>query len=181
MQGETYGLLICARTSPEARWILNPAVALSTGDMSKARFLPRNIPLDALLKVLVEEHAAMMEGLRRTKEAADRKDFEGASRALKQLDPVFRQHIADEEAQVLGLLIGQLGVKGAEEEIKVFRQHRPIYRLMQTVAELASKETADLEAEQAKLNALFDDHTTAEEERVFPKALSYCGRSPQAH
>ena len=134
--------------------------------------MPRNMPLDELIRTLVAEHAAMREGLRRTKEATDRKDFEGASRSLKRLDAVFRQHIADEEAQVLRLLIGELGVKGAEQEIKVFRQHRPIYRLMQTVSELASKEAADLESEQSRLNTLFEDHAKAEEGRVFPRALS---------
>jgi len=106
----------------------------------------------------------MGEGLPRTKEAADRKDFDAASRALKQLDGVFRQHIADEEAQIIRLLVGERGVKGAEEEIKVFQQHRPIYRLMQTVAELATKKESELESDQAKLNALFDDHAAAEKE-----------------
>lgn len=114
----------------------------------------------------------MREGLRRTKEAADKRDFESAALALKQLDVVFRQHIADEEAQILRLLVGELGVKGAEEEIRVFQQHRPIYLLMQSVAELASKEASDLKTEQSRLNTLFDAHTIAEEERVFPRALS---------
>lgn len=139
--------------------------------MSEARYSPRSIAIDALLKVLVEEHTVMREWLQRTKKAAEMKDFEGASRDLKQLDAIFRQHIADEEAQILRLLVGELGVRGAEEEIKAFQQHRPIYRLMQTISGLASK-AIDLESEQARLNALFDNHATAEEERVFPKALS---------
>jgi hypothetical protein len=140
-------------------------------DVPDARYLPRNIPLDALLKVLVEEHAVMSEGLRRMKEAAHRGDLDSVSRTLKQLDPVFRQHIADEEGQILRLLIQELGRRDAEEEIKVFQQHRPIYRMMQTVSELASREPAELEAEQAKLNALFEEHTRSEEKRVFPRAL----------
>jgi len=146
--------------------------------MSESWYLPRKIPFDDLIRVLVAEHNLMKEGLRRAKEAAERNDFEGASRALKQLDRVFRQHIADEEGQIIRLLVGELGVKGAEDEIEVFRQHRPIYRLMQTVAELASKEESELGTEQAKLNDLFHDHATAEEERVFPKALSCYERRP---
>jgi hypothetical protein len=145
-------------------------------DMPEIRYLPRKLSLDALIRVLVKEHTVMKEGLRRMKEAADRKDFKDVSKALKQLDPVFRQHVADEEAQILRLLVGELGRKGADEEIRVFQQHRPIYRLMQTIAELAPKKAADLEAEQAKLGELFDDHTRAEEQRVFPKALDCYGR-----
>lgn len=114
----------------------------------------------------------MREGLRRAKEAAGRQDFESVSRALKELDPVFRQHIADEESQILGLLIERLGVKGATEEIRVFQQHRPIYQLMKAVTELATMPADELEANQTRLEALFDKHTAAEEARVFPRALS---------
>jgi hypothetical protein len=123
------------------------------GIMTGARFTPRIIDLAALIKVLVEEHAVMKDGLRRAKEAARRHDFDAMSRALKELDPVFRQHIADEEAQILRLLIGRFGVKGAADEIKVFQQHRPIYQLMKKVTELAAVPPAELQAEQAKLSA----------------------------
>jgi len=118
----------------------------------------------------------MSEGLQRMKEAAHSRDFDGVSRILKQVDPVFRQHIADEEGQILRLLIQELGRKNAEEEINVFQQHRPIYRMMQTVSELASKEPMELETEQTKLNALFEEHTRAEEKRVFPRALGCYGQ-----
>ena len=138
--------------------------------MPEARFSPRRIELDALIRVLVEEHGVMRDGLRRAREAFERKDFESVSRTLRELDPVFRQHIADEEAQVLGLLIARLGAKGAEEEIRVFQQHRPIYQLMKKLIEFAAMPTAELGADQAKLEALFEDHTLAEEQRVFPKA-----------
>ena len=87
------------------------------------------------------------------------------------MEPVFRQHIADEEATILGLLIGTLGIKGAEAEILVFREHRPIYLLMEKVGELARKSAAELQGSQEELAALFEEHTRAEEERVFPKAL----------
>jgi len=140
--------------------------------MTEVRYSPRKIDLETLIKVLVEEHVAMKEGLRLAKQAADRKDFEAVSRALKEVDPVFRQHIADEESQVLRLLIAHLGVKGAADEIKVFQQHRPIYQLMEKVKELAAAPPAELEADQARLDALFDDHTLAEEQRVFPRALA---------
>lgn len=147
-------------------------------DVAEQRYTPRKMELEALISVLIEEHEAMREGLRRAKAAADRRDFRAVIYELKELDPVFRQHIADEESQVLRLLIQELGVKEAEDDIKVFQQHRPIYRLMQMVSELASKSPSELEADQAELSAIFDEHTAAEEGRVFPKAIScYKGKT----
>ena len=143
--------------------------------MNERRFLPREMGLEALVRILEEEHALMKEGLRRAREAAARRDFDALSLALKELDPVFRQHIADEESQILRLLIDRLGVKGATEEIRVFQQHRPIYQLMQKVTELAAMSTPDL-ATQATLDALFDEHAAAEEMRVFPRATSLSRR-----
>jgi hypothetical protein len=114
----------------------------------------------------------MRELLHQAKDSADQGKFAELSHDLKLLDPIFKQHIADEEAQVLRLLIEKLGVNGAQEEIKVFQQHRPIYTMMRTISELAAKEAADLPSEQGRLNKLFDDHATAEEQRVFPRALA---------
>jgi hypothetical protein len=134
-------------------------------------YRPRKLELDALVRVLVDEHREMKAGLGRARDAARLGDFEGVSRALREVDPVFRQHIADEEATVLGLLIRALGVKGAEAEILVFRQHRPIYHLMEKVGELARRSAAELQGSQEELEALFEEHTRAEEAGVFPKAL----------
>ncbi len=144
------------------------------------RFVPRKLELAELVKVLVEEHAKMKEGIRKATAAAAGKDFEGVRTALREVDPVFRQHIADEEAQVLGLLIAKLGVKGAEAEIAVFRQHRPIYNLMEKVSELAKLSSAELAVSQSELEKLFEEHTAMEEERVFRKAVSLRSADPSS-
>ena len=138
--------------------------------MPEPRYLPRKLPVGELIGVLVEEHAVMKEGLFRIGEAADREDFTELSRTLKQLDAIFRQHIVDEEAQILRLLVGELGRKGAEEEIRVFQQHRPIYRLMQEISKFASMPAAELQQGQKELRDLFEKHAFAEERRVFPRA-----------
>ena len=140
--------------------------------MDGARYRPRKMNLEALVAMLVGEHALMGEGLVRAREAASRNNYEAVRTELKKLDPVFRQHIADEESQILGLLIEKLGAKGAAKEIKVFQQHRPIYQLMKKVNELASMSASELEANQAELKDLFDRHTRAEEERVFSRVRS---------
>ena len=139
--------------------------------MAERRFLPRQMDFESLIRVLVDEHRVMAAGLSRMREAAAEGDFDAVVAALEELDSVFRQHIADEEAHILRLLIGELGVKGAEAEIKVFQQHRPIHRLMQLVAELASKSAPEIAADQRRLNDLFLEHTSLEEQGVFPRAL----------
>ncbi len=141
-------------------------------NQSAARFVPRRMEVDRLVAVLVEEHRVMREGLQKAKGAAASGDFDGVGRALREVGPVFRQHIADEEAQVLGLLIARLGVKGAEAEIVVFRQHRPIYELMKRVSELAAMSSTELESSRSELDRLFEEHTALEESQVFPRAVS---------
>jgi len=141
--------------------------------MDSARYVPRKLNLEALISVLVEEHALMRDGLLKAKEAAAQNDYEGVQKELVRLDPVFRQHIADEESTILRILIKGLGVKGAAAEVKVFQQHRPIYQLMKKVTDLASMPAAELETNQTELNDLFDKHTAAEEDQVFPRAKSF--------
>jgi Hemerythrin HHE cation binding domain len=143
----------------------------------RGQFLPRKMDMEPLIRTLVEEHAAMKEGLRNAREAARRRDYGALAGTLRELDPLFRQHIVDEESTILRLLIGRLGVKGAEEEVRVFQQHRPIYRLMTKIAEFASMSAAELEAKQEELGDLFERHAAAEEGFVFPKATTLAGRN----
>jgi hypothetical protein len=138
---------------------------------------------ESLITILVDEHRVIEQGLAGVRSAARKRDFEGVATELKRLEPIFRQHIVDEESQILRLLVAELGLKGAEYEIRVFQQHRPIHMLMQAVSELASKSAQELETEESKLSALFLEHTTSEERRVFPRALvvykESSGRHPQ--
>lgn len=117
------------------------------------------------------EHQVMKAGIQRVKDAAEARDFARAGLELAEVEGMFRKHIEDEESSVLRALIGAYGVKGAEEEIRVFQQHRPIYRLMQELAELASMEPAELERAHGRLNDLMETHTFSEEAKVFPRAL----------
>ncbi len=134
--------------------------------------MSRRMELDELVSVLVAEHAKMREGLADVERATTNKDFVAASEILKEMDRIFRQHIADEEAVVLKLLIDAYGVAGADDAIKVFRQHRPIYELLEKVKGLASLPVEELASSETSLRRLFDDHALAEETRVFPWALS---------
>jgi hemerythrin-like domain-containing protein len=133
---------------------------------------PRRISFDELISVLIGEHVEMREKMARLEESVERREYSSAAEILGELDRLFRQHIADEEAQVLRLLIDAYGVKGADEAIMVFRQHRPIYRLIEEVRKLASLSPKELVVNEANLKSLLIEHTEAEEARVFPKALS---------
>jgi hemerythrin-like domain-containing protein len=128
--------------------------------------------LESLIRTLVDEHVTMRKSLRKARDAAEKRDFGALTEILRGLDSIFRQHIVDEESQILRLLIGSLGVKEAQEEIRVFQQHTPIYQLMQKIAEFASKSATELEKEQSSLELLLAEHTEAEESRVFPMAIS---------
>lgn len=152
---------------------LNPR---GTGAERTGPLLPRKMALEELIRTLLDEHAAMKEGIRKGDEAVQKRDFQSLARTLRELDPLFRQHIVDEESTILRMLVAQLGVKGAEEEIRVFQQHRPIYQLMRKVADFASMSGAELEENQEALKDLFDRHAEAEERRVFPRAASLSTR-----
>ncbi|MDG6920186.1 MAG: hypothetical protein JRN44_00305 [Nitrososphaerota archaeon] len=140
-----------------------------------AAFRPREMGVGALVRKLAEEHALMSDALERAKEASKRGDISAVSRELQAIDPVFRQHIADEEAQILGLLVRELGRQGAAEAIRVFQQHQPMYRLMLKVKELASKPSEELREGGDSLAELFEAHARAEETRVFPVAAALGG------
>jgi len=127
---------------------------------------------EELISVLIAEHAEMKRDLAQIKQALSNRDFSSASRVLRELDLLFKQHIADEEAQVLRILIEAYGVKGTDDAIAVFRQHRPIYDLMEEVKRFASLSSEELASDEDRLRQLLEDHTLAEESRVFPRAVS---------
>lgn len=128
--------------------------------------------LEDLVAVLVAEHAEMKAGLESLRSALGAKDYAAAKARLAEVKTIFTRHIADEEAQVLRVLIDSYGVKGADEAIMVFRQHRPMYALMEAIERFATLSPAELESKEEELKELFGKHTKAEEERVFPWALS---------
>lgn len=133
---------------------------------------PRKIGFEELVSLLISEHVEIRRKLASLESSVEGHDYTSASATLKSLDVLFRQHIADEEAQVLKLLIEVYGVSGAGEAIAVFRQHRPIYGLMTEVKELATMPAEALASSEARLKSMLEDHTRAEEANVFPAALT---------
>jgi hemerythrin-like domain-containing protein len=139
---------------------------------------PRKIEFEELISVLIAEHVAIRKDLMKLERSLEGHEFASAAETLRGLDRLFRQHIADEESQVLRLLIEAYGVKGADDAIVVFRQHRPIYKLMEEVKKLASLSPEELSLDERKLRTNLEGHVMAEETRIFPKAIStHRGRS----
>ena len=128
------------------------------------------MPLDQLIRTLVAEHRTIKSGLSTVGNAVEAGDFELAKRTLSEVDSLFRQHIADEEGQILRLLLDSQGREASEDAIRVFRQHRPIYELMRSVSFLASLQPDDLSRNQDDLRQLLETHTLAEEGWIFPRA-----------
>ncbi len=133
---------------------------------------PRKMRTDELIPLLVTEHSKMRSLIARIEGSLDKRDYEGSLEALKELDGLFKQHIADEEAQILSLLIQTYGVKGAQTAITIFRQHRPIYQLMQVVQEYARSSPTRLASDAPSLREALKTHADAEEALVFPEALT---------
>jgi hypothetical protein len=137
---------------------------------------PRGLPLAELVAVLVSEHAKMKDGLSRARGEILEGNFAGASEALAEVDSMFKQHIADEEGQILRLLFDVYGKKGAGDAIEVFRQHRPIYAMMKAVEGLSLLSPEELSTRGEELSKLLSEHAFAEESRVFQRALTAEGR-----
>ena len=90
---------------------------------------------------------------------------------LDGLDRSLRQHIVDEEAQVLKRLISARGRDGADSDIKTMQQHRRIHRQIQAVQErLPSWSDPDVSV-YVELDRLVRDHLKKEELDVYPRAL----------
>ena len=140
----------------------------------------RRLPLDELVATLVAEHAKMKDGISRTRNAMLTGNFARAKESMSAVVGTFRQHIADEEGQILRLLIEAYGRGGAEDALGVFRQHRPIYALMEALEGLSRLAPLELQARGAELAALLDDHAFSEENRIFPRALAVGGAKTDA-
>lgn len=132
----------------------------------------RKMELRELVDLLVCEHGQMYQGLEDLGLALAEGDFERAGRTLTSIEAVFKQHILDEEGTILRVLIDSLGVRGAQEAIEVFRQHRPIYALMKGLAEFSKLSVAELASKREALQRLLKEHTTSEEGRIFPMSLA---------
>ncbi len=93
-------------------------------------------------------------------------DYVTGAGLLQEFNPYLRQHIIDEEARVLKLLLEAYGRQGAEEAIKVFQQHKRIHNAIEEMRSLASTSPSLLVGKRAALDCLLD--CFGKEEPNFP-------------
>lgn len=132
---------------------------------------PRKLELEELLKILVEEHGKVRSLLRRLNTHLQQDRYAEAAEELKEFKPYLDQHIIDEEATVLRVLIDSLGKKEAERAVKVFQEHRQIHQLISEMQSLATTEPERLAEMRNRLGEILEKHFRAEESDVFPLAL----------
>jgi iron-sulfur cluster repair protein YtfE (RIC family) len=137
----------------------------------RARLAPRPMDLTRLISTLIQEHGDVRRRMQDLGGTLMAGNSARAAELLEGLDWDLRQHIIDEEAQVLKHLIRVYGRDGAERDIKTMQQHRSIHRLMEDVGErLPAWSDADL-SWYVELDSLLREHFKQEETQVFPRAL----------
>ncbi len=131
---------------------------------------PRSLDLLDLLSLLVREHSDFRMNLKALRQALDGPDYMKAADLITRLKDELRQHIIDEEARILKVLIDAHGREGAQEAIKTFQEHRTIYRLVEELEKPASRIPQVLSSKIEDLAGLLETHIKAEEGHIFPWA-----------
>lgn len=132
---------------------------------------PRELELEELLKILVEEHGRVKSLFNKLNALLQEGRYVEAAEELDNFKPYLDQHIIDEEATVLKVLLDAYGRKGAERAIKVFQEHREIHQLISEMRSVASSSPERLAEKRDRLGVVLERHFRAEEEEVFPWAL----------
>ncbi|MCS7145081.1 MAG: hemerythrin domain-containing protein [Nitrososphaerota archaeon] len=132
---------------------------------------PRRLELQELIRVLVEEHGRVKALLTRLNGLLQEGRYGEAAEELVNFKPYLDQHIIDEEASILKLLLEEYGRMGAERAVKVFQEHREIHRLISEMQSLASSSPERLAELRDGLRDMLERHFRAEEGEIFPWAL----------
>ncbi len=130
---------------------------------------PRSLELPELIKILLEEHRSVRALLLKIHHLISEGRDKEVAEALKDFKPYLDQHIIDEEATILKILLEAYGRQGAENAVKVFQQHREIHQLITELTRAESPE--ELRDKRERLRQILDDHFAAEESGIFPWAL----------
>ncbi len=130
---------------------------------------PRSLEPQELVRILLEEHRMVKELLVRIHRLLAEGRERELAQAINEFKPYLDQHIIDEEATILKILLEAYGREEAESAIKVFQQHREIHQLITELTRAERPE--DREEKRERLKKMLEDHFAAEESRIFPWAL----------
>ncbi|MDW8092077.1 MAG: hemerythrin domain-containing protein [Nitrososphaerota archaeon] len=132
---------------------------------------PRALDLEDLIEVLLKEHEEVRALLKRINALLQNGRYGELAEELNKFKPYLDQHVIDEEASVLKVLIDTYGREGADRFIRVFQEHREIHRLLQDMRRIAVETPERLAELKTEFSRVLERHFMAEESDVFPSAL----------
>ncbi|MCW6158024.1 MAG: hemerythrin domain-containing protein [Thermoplasmatales archaeon] len=133
---------------------------------------PRELPVNELIEKLKEEHANLPAIIDDAIITYKTGNLSGAFPVIADVRETLSQHIIDEEAVLLKLLLDRLGKEASEPYIKILQEHTKIMKLVEQSVE--STYTGWTETEN-NLNTLKEElagHHKQEEEVFYPKVIS---------
>ncbi len=133
---------------------------------------PRELPVNELIEKLKEEHANLPAIIDDAIITYKTGNLSGAFPVIADVRETLSQHIIDEEAVLLKLLLDKLGKEASEPYIKILQEHPKIMKLVEQSVE--STYTGWTETEN-NLNTLKEElagHHKQEEEVFYPKVIS---------
>ncbi len=133
--------------------------------------MARSLELKELISVLGQEHERTRQSLKELEAATSTRSYAKVAQLTHALWDDLRQHIIDEEARVLKVLIDAYGREGAKDAIATFREHRAVRQMTLDIENMATTTPAMIPPMQHKLQALLLAHFNAEEQRIFPWAV----------
>ncbi len=133
---------------------------------------PREFPVNELIEKLKGEHANLPAIIDDAIITYKTGNLSGAFPVIADVRETLSQHIIDEEAVLLKLLLDKLGKEASEPYIKILQEHTKIMKLVEQSVE--STYTGWTETEN-NLNTLKEElagHHKQEEEVFYPKVIS---------
>ncbi len=133
---------------------------------------PREFPVNELIEKLKGEHANLPAIIDDAIITYKTGNLSGAFPVIADVRETLSQHIIDEEAVLLKLLLDKLGKEASEPYIKILQEHPKIMKLVEQSVE--STYTGWTETEN-NLNTLKEElagHHKQEEEVFYPKVIS---------
>lgn len=127
--------------------------------------------LEDLTGMLITEHEAMRETLLKIAILLNDGKFEEAYVLEKELESILRQHILDEDSQLLKFIIEVKGRQDAGDSIRVFQEHRRIMKLLAELEDWRRESFQELKGNFDEFSHTLKAHMRSEESLVMPEVL----------
>ncbi len=132
---------------------------------------PRKLELEQLVNLLEGEHRKVESDLKAVAAMIAARDQDNLGSLLQSLDEKLLQHMLDEEASILAVLIKAYGRERSAEAIKVFREHVRIREMMTGLRKKFEGDPVKCMESRNELESFMLEHFKKEDVRIFPLAL----------